>query len=515
MKYIHVTLLFLLAVFTQSASAKNYFVAVGGKDTNAGTLEAPFATLSKAQSLVEPGDTVYIRGGRYKMTEAQIMRYASIWGYVFDMQKSGTSDQKRICYWGYKDERPVFDLSEVKPADKRVIVFYVKGSYLHFKNFEVVGTQVTILDHTQSECFRSDGGNYNIYENLSMHDGMAIGFYLVRGSNNLILNCDAYNNYDSVSEGGRGGNVDGFGGHASSTASTGNIFRGCRAWYNSDDGFDLINSHSAFTIDHCWSFLNGYKPGTTQSAGDGTGFKAGGYGMSDAATAPAEIPMHTVQYCLAYYNKNKGFYANHHLGGIAWYHNTGYKNPSNYCMLNRKSLSEAVDVGGYGHILQNNLSHSPRTAGKHIIDIDQSKCTVANNSFLPVTMNVTDDDFVSLDASLLTSPRKADGSLPDIDFLKLKAESPLFNAGLGCFIEEPGNSDADTSYDWMEDAAILVNGNIAKVVGTGSDAFSHFYVNGKEVPFSERQADLTTFTGELELKAATGDGGTTTLKVRR
>ena len=41
-----------------------------------------------------------------------------------------------------------------------------------------------------------------------MHDGMAIGFYLVRGSNNLVLNCDAYNNYDPVSENGTGGNVD-------------------------------------------------------------------------------------------------------------------------------------------------------------------------------------------------------------------------------------------------------------------------------------------------------------------
>jgi hypothetical protein len=46
-----------------------------------------------------------------------------------------------------------------------------------------------------------------------MHDGMGIGFYLTKGSNNLILNSDAYNNYDPVSEGGVGGNVDGFGGH--------------------------------------------------------------------------------------------------------------------------------------------------------------------------------------------------------------------------------------------------------------------------------------------------------------
>ena len=126
---------------------------------------------------------------------------------------------------------------------------------------------------------------------------MAIGFYIVTGKDNLVLNCDAYNNYDPVSDSGSGGNVDGFGGHLTSESYTGNVFRGCRAWYNSDDGFDLINCKAAFTIDNCWSFLNGYtKEG--DKAGDGTGFKSGGYGMSDNPKVPKEIPMHTVQYCL-------------------------------------------------------------------------------------------------------------------------------------------------------------------------------------------------------------------------
>ncbi len=150
--------------------------------------------------------------------------------------------------------------------------------------------------------------------------------------------------------------------------------------------------------------------------------------------------MHVVQYCLAYMNKNKGFYANHHLGGIAWYNNTGYQNPSNFCMLNRKTASEAVDVPGYGHIIKNNLSHKPRSSEKHIIDVNQVECEIANNSFLPIEMTVTDDDFISLDAGQLTLSRKVDGSLPEIDFLRLKSDSKLSNAGLGCFIGK-GNED--------------------------------------------------------------------------
>ena len=139
--FIFLQLLLLLSIKTY---AVNYFIAVNGDDANSGTIDAPFASLAKAQSLVTPGDTVFIRGGTYKLRTEQIMADYNIWSYVFDMQKSGVDEKKRICYWGYKNERPVFDLSDVKPEDKRIIAFYVRGSFLHFKNFEIVGTQVTI-----------------------------------------------------------------------------------------------------------------------------------------------------------------------------------------------------------------------------------------------------------------------------------------------------------------------------------------------------------------------------------
>jgi len=481
--------LFLLSVllfFAFTVSAKNYFIAVDGSDANTGAIDSPFATLKKAQSLVAAGDTVFIRGGVYKVTEDQIMRYKDIWGYVFDMTKSGTSKNKRICYFGYPNERPVFDLSLVKPLDKRVIVFYVSGSYLHFKNFEIVGTQVTIVGHTQSECFRNEGGNENIYEHIAMHDGMSIGFYLTKGVNNLVLNCDAYNNFDSVSDGGKGGNVDGFGGHPNSTASTGNVFRGCRAWYNSDDGFDLISANAAYTIEHCWSFYNGYRPNSFTSAGDGAGFKSGGYGMSTNPKVPNPIPRHIVRFCLAYYNKNQGFYANHHLEGIIWHNNTGYQNPSNFNMLNRKSATETVDVDGYGHTIKNNLSFSPRSSSNHIINVDQSKCSISNNSFLS-TILTSSSHFVSTDPSELTRPRKEDGSLPDIDFMKLKEGCPLIDAGadvgfpfegiapdIGCFEYEDAASGVDpvvvvnSMKIWAEKGTLVIDSDESELVQVSS-----------------------------------------------
>jgi len=38
----------------------------------------------------------------------------------------------------------------------------------------------------------------------------------------------------------------------------------------------------------------------------------------------------------------------------------------------------------------------------------------------------SDNDFITLDESVLTSPRKADGSLPETGFMKIKPTSKLF-----------------------------------------------------------------------------------------
>lgn len=410
--------------------AKTCFVATNGCDLNKGTIDSPFATLNKAYSM-EGVDTIYFRAGVYVITEEQIMEKTNLYARVFKMSRTDCSVSKRLYIGGYQLERPVFDLSQVRPQGLRVCVFYVDGSCHHFNNFEVVGTQVTLRGHTQSECFRNEGGNYNIYENIAMHDGMAIGFYLSKGKNNLVLNCDAYNNYDNFSEGIKGGNVDGFGGHPASISDTGNVFRGCRAWWNSDDGFDLINACAPITIDRCWSFYNGYQPQTKKSAGDGTGFKAGGYGMGDRPKAPKIIPEHVISNCLACDNRNKGFYANHHLGGILWYNNTGYKNPSNFCMLNRKNIAEKVDVLGYNHILWGNVSFMPKRLGADIVDIDKSKCIVRDNSFYSDNCILTEEDFESLDESLLMSPRKVDGKLPEITFLRPVKSSWLYSSRMG------------------------------------------------------------------------------------
>lgn len=471
-------LLFLLFGL-QSVQSKVIYVAPDGSDTAAGTIDAPLATLPAAYKKVVSGDTVYFRGGTYYVTDEQVMGYKSPYAYVFSLEKAGTA-AKRTCFMGYPGERPVFNFSQLMlDGQYRFAAFYLGANYLHLRNFDIVGLPVRITGHTQSECVSARKGSYCIVENIAMHDNMAIGYYQTTGSNNLVLNCDAYNNYDDYSEGTYGGNVDGFGCHVTHTTDTGNVFRNCRAWRNSDDGFDLINCATPVEIDHCFAFYNGYRStsdpedtSTFQSAGDGNGFKAGGWGMgSDKTKCPDVCPSHYVHHCVAYRNKSNGIYSNHHLGGNLWEQNTSAMNQrDNYNMVNRKTTDEAVDVPGYDHQLSGNVSWSPKK--EHLSNCDASSCTIENNSFAPASsvVTVTASMFVTTDASTLFAARDADGNLPRIDFLRAKTGSELAERQMGWAWEKNEPTDITslpTSQTPVRETVYRIDGRMSSGSGRG------------------------------------------------
>ena len=126
---------------------------------------------------------------------------------------------------------------------------------------------------TQSECFQSRGKNIR-FNRINAYSNNGIGFYFLGlKSYNIAYRCDAYNNtgIDSASL----GNADGFGSHG-----TGAEFIECRAWDNSDDNYDCINSYATTIFDKSWAFRINYKNADIQ---DGNGFKVGGWGKSATA----------------------------------------------------------------------------------------------------------------------------------------------------------------------------------------------------------------------------------------
>jgi pectate lyase len=402
-----------LAAFASRAAT--FYVAPDGTDASSGTMAGPFATIMKAQAAASAGDLVYLRGGTYHLDNSNLTATNNPWAIVNNITKSG------IRYVAYPGELPVFDFANVQPAGYRVTAFLVRANNCVFRGFDVVGVQVTIqTNHTQSECFRIAGGSNNLFDALRMHDGMGIGWYLTAGASNLVLNCDAYNNRGLDS--GSIGNIDGFGCHPNKASGTGNVLRGCRAWFNSDDGYDCINAFAPVTFDHCWAYGNGYWTNFTNLGGDGNGFKAGGYGKN-GSPLPQPVPRHVVEFCLSVHNRANGFYANHHGGGDDWFNNTAIGNATDFNLV-CVSNDNLTDIPGFDQVMKNNLGYNGRT---EVANLGDSNDVTFNFFSLPVTVNRS--DFMSLDESLLTLPRPANGELPYLAFAQLTGASELVDAG--------------------------------------------------------------------------------------
>ncbi|MDQ0226181.1 right-handed parallel beta-helix repeat-containing protein [Metabacillus niabensis] len=405
------------AVYAEEGTGStSYYISPTGNDSNPGTKSAPFKSMMKAQEVASSGDTVYIRGGVYD--EFEIAKTDSNYNYVHVMTKSG------ITYEAYPGERPVFDFKQV-PTNLRVAAFYVEDRVtdITFKGFDVVGVKVG--NQKQSEAFRIRGEAN--FENMAAHDNEANGFYYTGRGTGIVLNSDAYNNIGPTDI--SAGNTDGFGAHGGPVS-----FINSRAWNNSDDGFDSISSTGAVVYDHCWAFNN---RGNQNGIGDKNGFKVGGYSYRTSGL-PDPIPVHTVRYSLAVNNGANGFYANHQPGKAAdWINNTAYNNGlsygANFNMLERISPTSEEDIPGYREVLHNNIAY----IGTTILNDNHQPENVANNSWtIDGGIKINTTDFYSLDVSQLSAPRKPDGSLPDVTFMRPITTSPLYKYKLGYLADQ-------------------------------------------------------------------------------
>ena len=72
-----------------------YYVATNGSNSQAGTIDKPFASLQYAHNLAKPGDTIFIRG-TYNLTTGM------------QLTKDGTSGQP-ITVSNYGNEKVIFD----------------------------------------------------------------------------------------------------------------------------------------------------------------------------------------------------------------------------------------------------------------------------------------------------------------------------------------------------------------------------------------------------------------------
>jgi hypothetical protein len=456
-KLLGLTLTSALAWCT-GARAADFYVSVDGADANPGTLEQPFQSVKRAEQAAAPGDTVYIRGGVYRFSGS-----ASAVG--LSLTKSGASERP-IRYFAYRDETPIFDLFELKP-EERITGLDVRCNWVHVRGLEVRGVRQVIVGDSWGVRVR---GDHNVIERLNVHDNQAPGIFIASGTANLVLNCDSHHNYDPLEQ---GGNADGFGCH-----STGgdNILRGCRAWDNSDDGFDFINAPGTCIAESSWAFRNGFVPDTDMAVGNGAGFKAGGFGNPPNVPASG-VPRHVVRKSIAFGNRSQGFYANHHPGGIDFLNNTAFDNPSNYDMR--------VTGGTSTHKLRNNIAAG---SGRAIVNFNGGSDEV-NSWTLPVQVSAA--DFSSLDQLLAVMPRHADGSLPDLTLARLTPDSDLIDRGEDVGLPFSGKAPDLGARELGESAPIASSDAGAGVTPTSSDAGSRA-PGGQDAASRPMQSDAST-----------------------
>ena len=176
--------------------SKTYYVATEGNNSNPGTLPQPFRTVSKAVSAAQAGDTIYVRGGTYNLSD------------TVELNKSG-AEPSRINLWAYENELPILNASSVSNGIE------INGRFWHLKGMAVT--------KAGNKGIQIEGGN-NIIERTVTYENVDGGLKIdTGGSDNLVLNCDSYRNYNKPG----GGDADGFA--AKHGLGEGNVFRGCRA----------------------------------------------------------------------------------------------------------------------------------------------------------------------------------------------------------------------------------------------------------------------------------------------
>ncbi len=442
---------FFLSVFTY-LPAKTYFVSTTGNDNNPGTNESPFLTPNKAVDVVQPGDSIFLRGGTYMLTQ----------GIKLKAKHCARADA-RIYMWGYPGEKVVIDGSQIATTTEaefkmaRCIYVNHEANYWHFKNLE--------LCNAKDNGMKLEG-SYTIVENCKFYrnndTGLQIGMYkdfkieetksLPKGTPefnpgyqfckyNIIINCDAYYNYDSKTwNGGKddGGDADGFA--AKLFPGPGTEFHGCRAWQNSDDNWDLYMVYHPIIIDNCWSWKAGYLESGAAGV-NGNGFKLGGGGTAGGAAFAQSVGAHVVTNCVAFDCLHKGFDQNNAYEGMYLFNNVSFNNEYNYrfpTIFQYGSMYMRNNIG-FNASKENHEFLSADKDGSVVPNTDYNSWTTLDNSSpykestkVGKAANKTKDytsEFKSLSSALFLAERQADGSLPDNDFAKLKAGSVFIDKG--------------------------------------------------------------------------------------
>ena len=389
----------------------NIYVSPNGKSNAAGTKDAPM-DIYTAVKIAAPGQKILIKEGTYNLSstvkvERGINGTADAMIYMIADPEAGS--------------RPVFDFGG------KCAGMILAGDYWYFQGFDVTRS-------ADAQKGIQVSGNHNILDRIKAYKngntGIQISRYLGTDqfnqwpAHNTILNCSSYLNADKGYE-----DADGFA--AKLTVGQGNVFDGCIAAYNADDGWDLFakvqsGSIGVVTIQNCVAFKNGYildENGREINAGNGNGFKMGGDSMPGA---------HVLKNSVAFANKAKGIDSNS-CPDIKVYSSTTFENESyNVAFYTNTAVNTAFAADG---ILSYKVSNKVAEQFKLLGTQNAADVKGATNYYFNGSKSVNNNGkeataswFKSLDtASALKDggiTRNADGTINMNGFLELTDEVP-------------------------------------------------------------------------------------------
>lgn len=409
----------------------DYYVSPTGDDQNPGTYDQPWATWQKAFNTAEPGDIVYFRGGVYYLQEGQT---ADIIG------RSGTAENY-IHFFNYPGEIPVLDGSLIVPSEPpegsngyNGGLYLDRANYIHFKGLSIRNFW-QVHDHVFTQGIVSTACRFQIFENITVHNISGRGIYYdptFSPDSSYFINCDVYDCVDTMNTNDYpGGWADGW--QAVTLKGSYLHFEGCRAWGCSDDGFNTT-SQGLLVMKNNWSFDNG------RLGGDGCGFKINPC-ADQTINGIHDIIINNVAAFNLNGNTGAGFTENNN--GITStemqvYNNTSYHNKVGFVTLGW--LTGPQRNNDY----RNNIAYANIWSGGQVDENIWSGGTFFTNDHntwnSATGVAVTDDDFVSLNLNELKRPRKKNGMLPYVNFMKLEKGSDLINAGINVGLPFLGKS---------------------------------------------------------------------------
>ncbi|MBE6851027.1 MAG: hypothetical protein E7504_04725 [Ruminococcus sp.] len=403
------------------SNAKVIYCSPNGKGS--GTSKDDPTDVKSAVAAVPAGGVIYLLGGTYQFSET----------IMIDQNNSGTENALKTIS-AYPGETVVWDFTGLGEADpsKRGVV--LDGSYWHWYGFEITKA---------ADNGMLLSGNHNTIEMMVFNDNQDTGLQLSRyrtdtntiaqwPSYNLILNCTSKNNCDNATM----ENADGFA--AKLTCGEGNVFDGCLAYNNSDDGWDLYAKEATgpigvVTIRNSIAFRNGYTEfGEGYGDCDGNGFKLGGAGVGTA---------HVVENCLAFENLNCGFTDNNNpkLGSLtnctAFDNSIGGNGKPNFSLY--RCTDDGCDFSKVICYVKNQEGKNDKFVGT----IENSayynsgkyyyvggKQAINNGDKIGEIVPLTDNDFISLSVGAMGTDfhkewRNANGSIYTKGFAQTKESS--------------------------------------------------------------------------------------------